>query len=352
MFRRLMTLLVSSALLVGLAIGGLLLPVPYLVASPGLALNTLGDDSDGERIIQVDGRKSYEHKGGLSMVTVQYVGGPGSRVDLFTALSAWLSPRDAVLPEEAVFPPGRSMDEVSEEQSLQMDDSQSKAVAAALTQLDIDYDVQPVVADVDKLLPAHGRLKAGDAITEVDGTPVDGVQKTVDKVSDRDPGDPVTLTVERKGEPKEVEIDTAESDDGTAVVGVMLRDDMDFPFKVDVSVGDIGGPSAGMMFALGIMDHLSSESLTGGHEIAGTGTIEPDGKVGGVSGVEQKMVSAQREGAEYFFVASESCPLTFDSAATGEIEVVKIGELDDAVDALDTIRSGGDTDDLPRCTPE
>ncbi|PSK97394.1 PDZ domain-containing protein [Murinocardiopsis flavida] len=349
MFRRVMTLLVSSALLVGLAVGGLLLPVPYLVASPGLSLNTLGEDDEGERIIQVDGRKSYEHKGGLSMVTVQYVGGPGARVDLFTALSAWLSPRDAVLPEEAIFPPGQSMDDISEEQSLQMDDSQSKAIAAALTQLDIDYGVQPVVADVDPELPAHGKLKAGDVITEVDGAQVDGVKQTVGKVSDREPGDPVEMTVERKGAPKDVRIDTAESDDGTAVVGVMLRDDMDFPFEVDVSVGNVGGPSAGMMFALGIMDHLSSEGLTGGHAIAGTGTIEPDGKVGGVSGVEQKMVSAQREGAEYFFVASESCDLTFDSAATGEIEVVKIDKLDDAVDALADIR-GGDTDDLPRCT--
>lgn len=351
MFRRVMTLMVSSVLLLGLAIGGLFLPVPYLVASPGLALNTLGDDGDGESIIQVEGRESYEHKGSLSMVTVQYAGGPGSRVDLITALSAWFSPRDAVLPEEAVFPPGQDLEDISEEQSLQMDDSQSKAVAAALTQLGTDYSVQSVVAKVEKDLPAHGKLKAGDVITGVDGADVERTSEAVKRVADREPGDPVTLAVERDGEPKKVEITTAESDEGTAVVGVLLSDEMDFPFDVDISVGEIGGPSAGMMFALGVMDHLSEDGLTGGHDIAGTGTIEPDGTVGGVSGVEQKMVSAQREGAEYFFVASESCSLTFDSAATGEIEVVRVDELDDAVQALKAIRAG-DTDDLPRCEPE
>src|SRR5690606_41543678 len=99
---------------------------------------------------------------------------------------------------------------------------------------------------------------------------------------------------------------------------------MTFPFEVEISVGRVGGPSAGMMFALGVMDRLDPEGLTGGHRIAGTGTIDPEGNVGGVSGAQQKMISAKREGAEYFLVAAETCEQTFDPPVTGQNEEVKV----------------------------
>ncbi|GAA3722248.1 PDZ domain-containing protein [Spinactinospora alkalitolerans] len=348
MFRRAMTLIVAAALLVGFAVAGLFLRVPYLVASPGLALNTL-DEHDGERIIGIEGRESYEHEGGLSMVTVQYAGGPDHRMDLFTALSAWLSPNQAVLPEEVVFPPDRSVEEITENQTLQMDSSQETALAAALNELEIDYETAAVVAGVSEGMPAEGLLETGDLITRIDGEAVADKAEAVEEVQDREPGDPVELTVSRDGETEEVVVESAESEEGDPVIGVLVGNDLEFPFEVDISVGEIGGPSAGMMFALGIMDRLSPEGLTGGHTIAGTGTIDVRGDVGGVSGVQQKMVSAQRQGAEYFFVAAESCSQTFDSAATGEIEVVKIEELGDAVDALESIRTGTGLDELPRC---
>ncbi|MFC7327703.1 PDZ domain-containing protein [Marinactinospora rubrisoli] len=348
MFRRAMTLIVAAVLLVGLAVGGMFLPVPYLVASPGLALNTLGE-RDGERVIQIDGRESYEHDGGLSMVTVQYVGGPGSRLDLFTALSAWLSPTQAVLPEEAIFPPDRSVEEITESQTLQMDDSQQAAVAAALGEMNIDYQRRAMVAGVSEGLPADGELEAGDVIVAVDGAAVTGRDEAVRAIRDREPGDPVQLTIQHDGDDRDVTLDTTDLE-GQPAVGALIGDDLTFPFDVHISVGDIGGPSAGMMFALGVMDHLSEEGLTGGHQIAGTGTITADGVVGGVSGVEQKMVSAERQGAEYFFVARESCAQTLNSAATGEIDVVAIEELDDAVAALEAIRTGEGLDELPRCS--
>ncbi|MFC3997226.1 PDZ domain-containing protein [Nocardiopsis sediminis] len=350
MLRRASTLIAAVLLLAAFAVGGLYLPVPYLVASPGLALDTLGE-ADGEHVIQVDGAESYEHDGGLSMVTVQYTGGPGTRMDLFTVLSAWLSPSQAVLPEEALFPPDRSVEEISETQTLEMDDSQTNATAAALTELGIDYETEPFVAGVAEDMPAEGELREGDVVTAVDGEAVAGKDDAVRLVGDRGPGDPVEITVDRDGETVDVPLTTTESDDGTAIVGIMIADDLRFPFDVEISVGDVGGPSAGMMFALGIMDRLSEEGLTGGHQIAGTGTIAADGTVGGVSGVAQKMVSAERLGAEYFFVAAESCSQTFDSAAAGDIEVVRVERLGDAVGALETIRSGGDTGDLPRCEP-
>ncbi|GAA4893936.1 PDZ domain-containing protein [Streptomonospora salina] len=346
-----MTLIVAVLLLVGFGAGAVFLPVPYLVASPGIALNTLGED-DGERIIRIDGTESYEHDGGgLSMVTVQYSGGPGVRMDLFTVLGAWLSPTQAVIPEEALFPPDRSAEEVTEAQTVEMNSSQRRATAAALTQMDVDYDTSAYVARVMEDLPAEGELREDDVITRVDGEPVADKEDAVELVADREPGAPVTLTVQRDGEEVEAEVGTEADDGGDPVIGILIADRMDFPFDVDISVGEIGGPSAGMMFALGITDRLTPEDLTGGNRIAGTGTITAEGEVGGVSGIAQKMVSAQQQGAEYFLVAGESCAQTFESAATGEIEVVKVDTLDDAVGALGSIRAGEDGD-LPRCRPD
>lgn len=352
-----MTLFVALVLLVGLGFGSLFLPMPYLVASPGAIVNTTGD-FEGEPVIAIEGTDSYEHEdGALSMVTVQYAGGPERRLDFFTVVTAWLSPTDAVLPEELLFPADRTPEEVSERQTLQMNDSQTDATAAALNELDIAYEAIPVVADAVEDMPAEGLVEPGDVVLSVDGQEVPtetgngeeavGSAAVVELVGDREPGDPVDVVLDRDGETVEVEIISEEGDQGTAAVGMLIADDTDFPIDVDIRVGEIGGPSAGLVFALGIMDRLSEESVTGGARVAGSGTITSEGEVGGISGIPQKMVSAQRDGAEYFFVAAESCSQVTQSAAYGEIEVVSIETLTDAVEALETIEAGGD--DLPRC---
>jgi PDZ domain-containing protein len=356
MLRRAMTLVVALVLLVGLGIGSLHLPVPYLVAAPGLTVNTVGRTDRGQ-VIEIEGADSYEHDGTLSMVTVQYAGGPGHRLDFLTVVTAWLSPTQAVLPEELLFPAGRTPEEVTERQTVQMNDSQTDATAAALTQLGMEYEAVPVVSGTLDGMPAHGVVEAGDAVVAVDGEPVPtrggdpdvpaGSAAVVEMVGDREPGDPVGLTLERDGETVEVEVASEEGDSGGAAIGVLIADETDFPVDVEITIGDIGGPSAGMMFALGIMDRLSEEGLTGGAAVAGSGTITADGRVGGISGIPQKMVSAQRDGAEYFLVAADSCSQVAQSAAYGELEVVRVETLDDAVAALETIRTG--EGELPRC---
>ncbi|MEV2274083.1 PDZ domain-containing protein [Nocardiopsis sp. NPDC049922] len=358
MVRRVLTLVVALVLLVGLAVGSLYLPMPYIVATPGVTVNTVGEFENGP-VIRIEGARTYEHDGALSMVTIQYAGGPQRRLNTLEVLTGWLSPNNAVMPEELLFPADRSPEEVSERQTVQMNDSQTNATAAALNQLGIGYEAVPIVADTVEDMPAEGLVEPGDVIVEIDGEPVptdtgegDGDQAVgsaavVDAVSAREPGDVVEMTVDRDGETVEVEITTAEGEDGTAAVGILIADETDFPIDVEISVGDIGGPSAGMMFALGIMDRLSEDGLTGGTRVAGSGTISADGQVGGISGIPQKMVSARRDGAEYFLVAADSCSQVADSAAYGELEVVRVETLDDAVDALETIRTG--EGDLPRC---
>ncbi|MBR8741359.1 PDZ domain-containing protein [Nocardiopsis sp. MG754419] len=354
-----MTLVAALVLLAGLGYGSLLLPMPYLVAAPGVTLDTLGEQEDGAPIIGVDGAENYEHDGSLSMVTVQYAGGPEHRLNLFTLVTAWLSPSQAVLPEELLFPAGRSQEEVTERQTVQMNDSQTDATAAALNQLNIDYEAVPLVADAVEGMPAEGVVEPGDRVLEVDGEPVPtsttgndpeelvGSAYVVEQVGSREIGDPVDLVLDRDDEKVEVALETVEGEGGSSAVGILIADDMDFPVDIDISVGEIGGPSAGMMFALGIVDRLSEESITGGARIAGSGTISSDGRVGGVSGIPQKMVSAQRDGADHFLVAAESCSQVAQSAAYGELDVVQVETLTDAMDALETIREGGD--DLPRC---
>jgi len=357
MVRRVMTLVVALALLVGLGAGSLLLPLPYLVAAPGITVNTVGETEEGP-VIEIGGAESYEHEGSLSMVTVQYAGGPQHRLNFFGVVTAWLSPTEAVLPEELLFPAGRTPEEVSERQTVQMNDSQTSATAAAFNELGMEYEAVPVVNGTVEGMPAHGEVEEGDVILAVDGEAVPtvsgngseeavGSTAVVDRVGDREPGDPVELTLDRDGDTVDVEIPTTEGEDGGAAVGVLISDRMDFPVDVDITIGDIGGPSAGMMFALGIMDRLSEDGLTGGVDVAGSGTITSDGRVGGISGIPQKMVSAQRAGAEYFFVAADSCSQVAQSAAYGELEVVRVETLTEAVDALDTIRDG--EGELPRC---
>lgn len=362
MVRRVMTLVAALVLLAGLGYGSLFLPMPYLVAAPGVTLDTLGEQQDGQPVIGIEGAENYEHDGSLSMVTVQYAGGPDHRLNLFTLVTAWLSPSQAVLPEELLFPAGRSQEEVTERQTVQMNSSQTNATAAALNQLNIDYQAIPLVAEAVEGMPADGVVETGDRIIEVDGEKVPtgttgddpeelvGSAYVVDRVGDREPGDPVALVLDRDGEELEVELETVEGEEGSAAVGVLISDDMDFPVDVSISVGEIGGPSAGMMFALGIIDRLSEESITGGARVAGSGTVTTDGQVGGVSGIPQKMVSAHRDGAEYFFVAADSCSQVSQSAAADDLDVVRVETLTDALDALETIREGGD--DLPRCEGE
>ena len=338
MVRRAMTLLTSAVLLVGLTVAALAIPVPYVVASPGLALNTLGE-LDGEQVIQIEGHPVHEHDGALSMVTVQYSGGPDSRMNLFTTLSAWLSPTQAVLPEEAIFPPNTSAEEVSQTQAAQMDNSQDAAVAAAFNELGIDTRPRPCSQQATgRRRPAVRRRHRGGRRQAVADK-----NEVVAAVKDRSPGDgPLPHRTRRPAGRSQ----RARSLRQRRLIVITVEDTMVFRSKCrSVSAEWAAG---GMMFALGVMDRLDPEGLTGGHRIAGTGTIDPEGNVGGVSGVQQKMISAKREGAEYFLVAAESCDQTFDSPVTGQIEVVKVETLKDAVAALENIREGN-LDDLPRC---
>jgi PDZ domain-containing protein len=343
--RRAVTLASAAFLVVVLSAVAALLPVPYVAESPGPTTNTLGKVG-GTELIQIEGRKTYPDKGNLDLTTVSVLGGPRQRLDLVTALRDWVDRTVAVIPEEQVFPPGSTAKQVEQQSSAEMKESQDSATTAALRSLGIPVKTRVAVGELSKGSPADGKLRVDDVITAVDGTPVTSGAELRSLITKRKPGEPVTLTVDRAGKPVSVTITTG-NDGGRPIVGIATRDEADYPFKVQIGLRDVGGPSAGLMFALGIVDKLTPGSLTGGRHVAGTGTIDGDGRVGAIGGIPQKMIGAKRSGATIFLAPAENCAEAARNVPDG-LKLVKVTSLDSAKASLDKLRKDPNAE-VPSC---
>jgi PDZ domain-containing protein len=341
--RRQLTLLIAAAGIAVAVVVAALLPVPYVILSPGPTLNTLGTQS-GKPLIVVSGHPTYPTNGHLNMVTVSYQGGPSDGFNLFTALQAWLSPHEAVVPEQELFGPDLSQQQVTRQDTQQMVGSQQLAQAAALCQLGIPYDVLDTVVQVGPGTPAAGVLKTGDVITAVDGKKLTCRADAGTLIRARKPGAPVRLTVNRHGAIRQFRLKTI-GDKGNAVVGVGVSETYKFPFQVKINIGNIGGPSAGLMFALGIMDKLTPSGLTGGRFIAGTGEISANGVVSPIGGIQQKMAGARAAGATVFLTPAANCPDAAGAVPQG-MRLIKVSTLAGAVRDLRALRTGGS---VPSC---
>lgn len=345
MSRRSLTLLVAGLLVLVLGVVGAVMPVPYVILSPGPTTNTLGAQ-DGTPLIQVSGHQTYATSGHLNLTTVTYQGGPDARLDLFTALRAWFDPHEAVVPQEALFPPNESQKQVDQENAAQMTGSQESATAAALKELKIGYTTVVTVASTSKGMPADGKLRGGDVIEAIDGQKVTDPGKAATLISGRSPGRTVKITYRRGGKTQDVTLTTQAGEAGKAMVGVSVGQKFQFPFDVRISVGDIGGPSAGTMFALGLIDKLTPGDLTGGKFIAGTGEIDPSGKVSPIGGIQQKLVGARDAGATVFLTPKDNCKDAVAARPSG-LRLVRIDTLNDAMQALTALRTGKGT--VPAC---
>jgi PDZ domain-containing protein len=343
--RRTLTLAVAGFLVVLLSAVAALLPVPYVALNPGPVTNTLGSVGKTE-LIRIEGRTTYPDEGNLDLTTVSVLGGPSQRLDLVTALRGWLDDAVAVVPEEQVYPAGETAKEIEEQSATEMRDSQENATTAALRHLGIPVTTRLLVQQVTKGSPSRGKLRTGDEIVQVDGEPVVGGAQLRELITARDPGDQVRIVVSRDGQRVQARITTQAAEDGRAIVGITTRDDADYPFAVKISLEDVGGPSAGLMFALGIVDKLTPGSLTGGEHIAGTGTIDDAGHVGTIGGITQKMIGAKEAGATVFLSPPSNCKEALRTKPDG-LRLVKARTLTAAVKALDTIREGRSS--YPRC---
>ncbi|MFI0357865.1 PDZ domain-containing protein [Actinomadura sp. 9N407] len=349
MSRRAATLAVACVLVLVLAVAGTQMPVPYVALMPGPTSNTLGTNDKGEPLIKIEGRQVYPDQGHLNFTTVTYRGGPGSRLDLFSALQGWLDGDVAIVPEETLFPENESQEQVDQENTQQMENSQRSAEAAALIQLGIAFPVKIMVDSVQKGLPADGKLRPGDQITAVNGAPMGWLDDVTGRMAKLKAGDQVTLTYLRAGKEEKTTLTTVASPDADSdrpVMGVVLRDDFVFPFKINISVGDVGGPSAGLMFSLAIVDKLTPGSLAGKTFIAGTGTITPKGEVGPIGGIQQKMVAARRAGATVFLTPEDNCEDAAKARPDG-LRLVRADTLKNTVNAINAINTG--KGEVPTC---
>ncbi len=348
--------LVGWILLIGAVAGTVVLgtlPAPYVKEKPGPVYDTIGEiDIEGAStpVIEIAGEQTYPTEGDLDMLTVVLEGTPQNPLSWIDIALAWFDPTRAILPVEAVYPPGTTDQEEEEQSAADMVDSQQEAVAAALGELEIDYTSIVTVGGVIEGYPAADVLEQGDQILTVDGDPVDGVGELSVALADAGAGTTVQLGILREGDEQTIDIVpvASEDDPDLVLIGIQTAATYDFPFEVTVNLGDVGGPSAGMMLALGVYDKLTPGALTGGERIAGTGTISADGEVGAIGGVRQKMYGAVGAGADWFLAPVANCDEVVGHVPGG-LEVFAVTSLDDALDTVQTIADGNDTSSLARC---
>ncbi|WP_046013911.1 PDZ domain-containing protein [Microbacterium sp. SA39] len=332
------------------------LPTPYVIQRPGPVYDTLGTatGTDGEPVplISVEGAETFETGGTLDLTTVQVIGNRERTPSWFELALAWMDSSRAVVPLDSVFPEGVTTEQRDERNATLMVDSQHEATAAALNELGYDTGAQVVVQEAVADAPADGLLEAEDVITAIDGTPVTSATQLREAIQEAG-GDAVELTVLRDGEEQTVEVapeKRTENDVTTWLIGITLRTDYDFEVDVTLQLDNVGGPSAGMMFALGIIDTLTEGELNGGQNIAGTGTIDAEGTVGPIGGIRQKLYGARDAGAAFFLAPASNCDEVVGHVPDG-LQVIRTATLEESLDALEVIAADGDVDALPTCEP-
>lgn len=333
------------AVLIAIAVASLI-RLPYAILSPGPVTNTLGNGDDGKPLITISGHPSYPATGSLGFTTVSVSGGPNYPVNAWDLLGAWLGRKSEILPEESIFPKGQTGQQVTQENAAEMQQAQQDAIAVAQRALGMTVPETIEVAEVPDGSPAQGLIQDNDRILSVDGTPVTSADQLRQLIGSHAAGQTLRIGVRRAGSDKVVATKTTASQ-GRTVIGVRLRLGYDFPVKVSIDAGDVGGPSAGMMFALGVYDKLTPGSLAGSANIAGTGTITSSGAVGPIGGIQQKMLGAKSAGAQWFLAPADDCHEVVGNIPDG-LRVVKVTTFEQAKTDVAAIGAGR-TDGLPSC---
>lgn len=312
-----------------LVAGATVVPLPLVELAPG------GSTSVAP-LVTVESEDTTPIHGSFELLTVA-VRTPA----LVGAVGAWWSPTRELDRRERVIPPGVDEQEYFRLQRQQFERSFRIAVAVGLGAAGrpVDVTTRPMVFSVLRGGPSDGILSAGDIILEVDGTRLAGADDLVTELRDITPGDRVRLTIDRGDEPRDVTV-TAQRVAGLdrpAGIGIAVEtiaNDVDLPFDVELDErSGIGGPSAGLLFALTMYDLVSEEDLAAGRVVAASGTIDVDGRVGPVGGIVEKVAAAEAAGADLLLVPESQAPAA-RAAATGDLRVVGIATLDEALAAL------------------
>jgi PDZ domain-containing protein len=365
MRRRGLTVLLGFVLTALLAVLVGSADVPYVALSPGPTVNTLGAvDRNGDactdpappapspsagasaapepacqEVIQITGTPTSTGDGQLRMVTVSVQ----SNVSLLDAIVGWFAGDEAVVPRKLIYPEDKPEEQVEQENRQEFEQSQTTAETAALTYL--GYPVQVSVSEITPDGASAGKLEPGDVIQTVDGVAVTSPQNLVEVIRSKPAGTVRQIGYTRNGVAGVAEVTSKAGEDGSPKLGVVVKTVQPHPFDLTIKLDKIGGPSAGMMFALGIIDKVKPEDLTNGFVVAGTGTIDDEGRVGPIGGIAQKLHGAKAAGATVFLAPADNCDEARANVPDG-LRVVKVSTLDDALAALAALPGGGP---LPSC---
>jgi PDZ domain-containing protein len=334
--RRILTLLVA---LVPIVAFGLLLSavtVPFVGLGPGPTFDTLGE-VEGMEVVDIKGTHVHDTAGHLNMTTVAQSDG----ITLGQALALWVSGRDQLVPRALVYPPDKSRDEIDDANSKDFKRSEDSAEYAALSYL--DYPSAVTVESVTDPGPSAGKLQPGDAIDMVNNKPMAHLEEFTELLKTTKPGDQLVIDYRRKNEaPGSTTITLGENPDRDyGYLGVGVLDAPWAEFTIDFNLANVGGPSAGLIFSLAVIDKLTTGDLNGGEFVAGTGTITDDGKVGSIGGITHKMLAAREAGATVFLVPAGNCAEARTAPQDG-LQLIKVETLTGAVDALKTHSAGGE----------
>ena len=322
-----------AVLVLGMAIGlvGAYVEIPYYSLGPGPA-------RDVSQLVRVEGERTYASDGVFFLTTVAVSSRP---VTLFEALVGWIDPAISLVKRDVIVRPGLSDEQQDQFNLLDMEESKYAAIISALAAVGLTE--QPIpgarVVAVAAGFPAAQGLRPGDLITDANGVRVRNVVDLVDQIIAKPAGATLALDVIRGDVTVDVSIVTRRSpvaaDEGRPVIGAALAPAFRLPVGVTVDSENIGGPSAGLAFALTIADALVPEDLTRGHQVAVTGTIDLEGHVGPVGGVEFKVRAAEREGADIFLVPKDEVKEAKDAAS--HVRVIGVSTLQEAIAALRTL---------------
>jgi PDZ domain-containing protein len=336
-----------GVLIAVVVVAGFLIHLPYVIISPGSATPL------DAQVVQIDGAQTYpEGSGNIRFLTVQV---STREPNVWRVVTSWLDPDRDV--EKRSNVQGCLTDAQNQQFNTDlMDQSQNDAKYVALTRLGYTVPANPVqvrIVEVCRDAPAHGELETGDQVLSVDGTAVADATAIGEQVRAHKPGDHVTITYDRNGVTRTASITAGKyrvegsgpsatqtcvaangSTSGSICLGVSSQEFVTYQFPINVKINTqlVGGPSAGLAFTLAIIDDLTPGSLTGGKQVAVTGTINPDGTVGEVGGVEQKAITARTNGVQLMIVPKQE--VADAKRGAGDVRVVGVSTVEQALDAL------------------
>ena len=332
-----------------------LVPVNAVIEAPGPTWNVLDNGKSADQdVLKVSGTETYPTEGALRMTTVSVSGCPGYPVTTADLIAAWISSDRRIVDRNEVCPQDQSAQQVEETGKAQMTASQDSAVIAALIETGMAGAMHLTVTEVIEQQTST-EIQAGDVLETI--TPEGGEATTITSFSQLrelmttiPEGTRVTLGVNRGEQQTTAALTTITPQEGTtgSLLGLSLKISVDSTVEASFGLSDVGGPSAGMMFALGVVDEITPGSLTGGKDISGTGTINMDGQVGPIGGIQQKMAGARNSGSRFFLAPASNCDEVRGHEPEG-MQVFAVSTLHEAVTATEAIASGN-TSGLTTCS--